>query len=239
MRTVASFLPGAALIVFNLGWDMIGYRNPTLGIVLWIVSVLLLAIPGAYWVHVTRKERNQTKSERRSEVSDQRDTGESEESGKIVDNRSVTSHGQMGGQTAFNITNEGPQPRKITHAAGGELVRVLQNHSPEQFQISWMQDAESSELGAVLQNLLEQGGWQMNMQVSGAMLSGGPPRGVIVETTIDSGAVRAFVEWLPGAGLNPHVNAGLNPHVNTDQHRFGILTMEPVPVHVVVGVLPA
>lgn len=230
MRTTVSFLSGIALIIFNLGWDMIGYRNPTLGFVFWVLSAFLLVVPAVYWIIFVVRKHSQTSGERTSKVSDRRDSGESEEPARSIDNRFVTSHGQMGGQTAFNITNEGPQPRRISQPAGYELVEKLQRHAPEQFQISWMQDAESSELGAVLQSLLEQGGWQMTMQVSGAMLSGGPPRGVIVETSVDSDAVRTFAEWLQDVGLNPYVNMG--------RHRFGVLTMESVPVHVVVGVLP-
>lgn len=158
-----------------------------------------------------------------------------EESGKYVDNRSVSSSGQMGGQTAWSITNEGPQPREISQSAGDALARELQKYDPERFQISWMMDAESNELGTMLQGLLERSGWQMTMQVPGAMLSGGPPRGVIIETTVDSEAVNTFVSWLG--------QVNLNPQVNREEHRFGILTRgfddnPPAPVHIVVGVLP-
>lgn len=149
---------------------------------------------------------------------------------RIEGDHNVTSINQMGGQTARSIVNEGPQPRRIYRTAGGTLVTELRKHYPEQFQISWMMDAESGELGAVLRDLLQQGGWQMITEVSGAMLSGIAPRGVIVETTLDSGGVNALVEWMSAAGLNPQVNKG--------QKRFGILVMDPVPVHIVVGILP-
>ena len=111
----------------------------------------------------------------------------------IVGGRNVTSVNQMGGQTAWSITNEGPQPRRITRAAGDDLLEALRTHTPESFQISWMMDAESGELGAVLRDLLQQGGWRMMMEVPGAMLSGGPPRGVIVETSVASAAVDALI----------------------------------------------
>lgn len=171
----------------------------------------------------------------RAGVSDRGNTQEPEETRGSGDYRSVTSHGQTGGQIAWNITNEGPQPRQISQSAGDALVRELQKRDPEQFQISWMQDAESGELGTMLQDLLQQGGWQMTMQVSGAMLSGGPPRGVLVETTKDSEAIDTFVSWLR--------QVNLNPQVNREEHRYGILTRgfddsPPPPVHLVVGVLP-
>lgn len=114
---------------------------------------------------------------------------EPEESQGRVDNRSVISHGQMGGQTAWSITNQGPQPREIYQPAGDALVRELQKHPPERYDISWMMDAESSELGAVLDYLLGQGGWQRRMQIPGAMLFGRPPRGLIIETTVESEAL--------------------------------------------------
>lgn len=149
---------------------------------------------------------------------------------RIEGDHNVTSINQMGGQTARSIINEGPQPRRIYRTAGDALVTELRKHSPEHFQISWTMDAESGELGAVLRDLLQQGGRDMKMEVSGAMLSGILPRGVIVETTLDTGGVNTLVEWMSAAGLNPQVNEG--------QKRFGILMMDPVPVHIVVGVLP-
>lgn len=162
------------------------------------------------------------------------DQQNNEESDRCVDNRSVSSSGQMGGQTAWSITNQGPQPRDISQPTGEELVTALRKHAPEDFQISWMMDAESSELGAMLQGFLEQGGWRMTMQVPGAMLAGGPPRGVIVETTANSEAVNTFVSWLEQVNLSPQVNKG--------EQEFRILMMEdevtPPPTHIVVGVVP-
>lgn len=147
-----------------------------------------------------------------------------------TDSYNVTSIGQQGGQTAWSIVNEGPQPRRITRAAGNSLITELGRQSSEHFQISSMSDAESGELAEVLQELLEQAGWQMDMLVQGAMLNR-MPRGVIVETQVDSGGVSALINWLEAAGLNPQVNRG--------QQKFGILTMDSTPpIHIVVGVLP-
>ncbi len=198
-------------------------------LVLVVVGSYLVALSGAIFSLRRRTGRGQTRREGNARMQQPPHGQEPEGSRERTDNRSVTSHGQMGGQTAWEITNQGPQPRRIYRAAGDALVRKLQEHPPEQFQISWMGDAESSELGAVLRDLLQQGGWQMTMEVSGAMLSGGPPRGVIIETTVDSAAIESFVEWLRSVELNPQVNRGAP--------RFGILTMNPVPIHIVVGVL--
>lgn len=156
-------------------------------------------------------------------------------SSDYVDNRSQSMSNSPGGQQAFgDIINQGPQPRDISQVAGEKLVTELQKRHPEQFQISWMLDAEASELGTMLQGLLEQGGWQLSVKVPGAMVSGGPPRGIIVETTKDSAAVDTLISWLD--------QVNLNPKVNRKEHQFGFLTTIPEgeypPVHVIVGVLP-
>ena len=169
------------------------------------------------------------------ERSAQQDSATPEANIGHVDNRSVTSHNQMGGQTAFNITNEGPQPRRISPASRDALVRELQKYPPEKFQLSSMADAESGELGAVLRDLLRQGGWQSGMEVSGAMTNH-IPRGVLIETDLDSAGVDVLVQWMRQVRLNPEVNRG-------EQRRFNILMGElgdspPAPVHIVVGVLP-
>lgn len=152
----------------------------------------------------------------------------------VTGERSVVSINQMGGQTAHSIVNQGPQPRGVSSAAGEALVAALRRHPPEQYQLSYMMEAESAELGEVLAELLERGGWQQKLLVPGATTSGGPPRGVVVETSVDTPAIDALTGWLEKAGLEPQVNRGTE--------RFRVLKMEfmtgPVPVHVVVGVLP-
>lgn len=83
----------------------------------------------------------------------------------------------------------------------------------------------------MLRDILQQGGWQMTLEVSGAMVSGSPPRGV-VETSVDSPAVDALIGWLGRTGLNPQVNRG--------EPRYAILAMGAnPPVHLMGGVLPA
>lgn len=159
-----------------------------------------------------------------------------EESGGYVDNRSQSMSNSPGGQQAFgDIINQGPQPREISQSAGDALVQELRKHDTERFQISWtMNDAESGELGIRLQGLLEQSGWEMIMLIPGFSPSGGPPRGVIVETTENSEAINIFVSWLKKVNLNPQVNRG--------EQQFGNLAppsdSPPAPVHIVVGVLP-
>lgn len=65
----------------------------------------------------------------------------------VVGERNVVGVNQMGGQTAWSITNEGPQPRRTTRAAGDALARTLRAYPAERFRISWMMDAESGGLG--------------------------------------------------------------------------------------------
>lgn len=217
------FRPAIIGALFNTALTVSGYTNLTVAVILWLLMIPLAGYAVWPWVR------------RRLGMSKRGNAQEPEESRGRGDYRSVTSHGQKGGQTAWSITNEGPQPRRIHRAAGDALVNELRKHSPERFQISWMMDAESGDLGEVLQQLLEQGGWQMTRQIAGAMLSGGPPRGVIVETTVDSDAVKAFIEWLRGAGLNPRVNKGESVLGGL---AWGFGDSPPPPVHVVVGVLP-
>jgi len=58
-------LPGVAVAVFNAGWDMIGYQNPTLGLALWAVAAVLLAIPALYWFIGVVRERNRLREHSR------------------------------------------------------------------------------------------------------------------------------------------------------------------------------
>lgn len=63
MRPFVPYLPGVAVAIFNAGWDMIGYQNPTLGFILWAVSAVLILIPAAYWLVGVVRERNQLKAD--------------------------------------------------------------------------------------------------------------------------------------------------------------------------------
>lgn len=217
----------------NVALDISGYQNPTLSLILWVVAGAFLLVAAIYWINVRIRGGGKAQGLGGSRMVDHLSD---EESGRCIDNRSQSMSNSPGGQQAFgDIINQGPQPRDISQSAGKALVRELQKYDPERFQISWMMDAESGELGTVLQELLEQSGWQVTMQVPGAMLSGGPPRGVIVETSVNSEAVNTLVSWLE--------QVNLNPQLNREEHRFGILTRSfddspPPPVHIVVGVLP-
>ena len=172
---------------------------------------------------------------RRREVTDRRDTLEPEEPRRHVDNRSVNSENQMGGQTAWQITNEGPQPRRISPAAGDVLIEELQKYPPEQFIVTPMTDPESSELGDTLRSLLQQGGWQL---LSGDLAMGMmsvTPSGVTVETKSESDSVKVLIGWLRNVGLNPNVDRGEPGMAMRIRRDMG---MGVPSVHVVVGVLP-
>jgi hypothetical protein len=149
------------------------------------------------------------------------------------DSRSVTSHDQIGGQTAWSIVNEGPQPRRISPAARAQLIEELKKYPPERFDITSMADEESMELAQVLQAVVKQGGWQEGATYSGAQYNV-PVRGVIIETTVDTEAVNVLVSWMNAVKLNPSVNRG---QAQYDFFRT-MMGASPAPVHVVVGVLP-
>ena len=160
-----------------------------------------------------------------------------EESGRYVDNRSVSSSGQVGGQTAWSITNEGPQPREISQSAGDALARELQKHAPEEFLVTPMTDPESSELSAVLRQLLVQGGWQSVEYSKSFHAFSTTPQGVIIETDLETEGVAALIQWMRSVQLQPKVNRG-------DQKEFvwfarGGFGDGPIPpVYIMVGVLP-
>jgi hypothetical protein len=167
----------------------------------------------------------------RARVSERGNTREPDESWERVDYRSVTSHGQTGGQTAWSITNEGPQPRRISKASGARLVKELEKRPSERFGVTPVTDPEATELAAILQQLLEQAGWDKDANEYSIGMSNVMPSGVIVETAVDSEAVTTLIEWMNRAGLNPRVNRG--------PREYETLRMSPsAPVHIVVGALP-
>lgn len=166
----------------------------------------------------------------------ERRKNEPEEPRGYVDQRSQSMSNSPGAQQAFgNIINQGPQPRRISQTVGDALIEELRQYPPEQFQItSMVGDAESGELGAVLQDILQKGGWQLAR--SGSVMLPGTPRGVIIEPTVDSDALSALVEWLRRGGVNPQVNRGEPRFRKLTEGLFG--DSPPPPVHIVVGVLP-
>jgi hypothetical protein len=124
MRKGVSFLPGFAVAIFNMGWDMIGYQNSKLGFALWTVAGTLILIPAVYWTVRRLRGYGELTVERGLGVSDRQN---SERSGRYVDNRSQSMSNSPGGQQAFgDIINQGPQPRDISEPAGNELVAELQ-----------------------------------------------------------------------------------------------------------------
>jgi hypothetical protein len=119
------------------------------------------------------------------------------------DNRSVTSHNQMGGQTAYEITNVGPQPRKISEASASALVAELSQHPNEQCTIdAIIGDTDAYQLAQQLKNVLNQAGWS----VSGVshMISEPPPKGVTVRLSKETPqAAIILINRLNQVGLQP------------------------------------
>lgn len=218
----------------NIALEISNYQNPTLSLILWVVAVALLLVAAIYWINGRIRGGRQAQGSGGSRVGEHRSD---EESGRHVDNRSVSSSGQMGGQTAWEINNQGPQPRQISQAAGNALVKELQKYRPEQFLVTPMTDPESSELGAVIRQLLTQGGWQpVDYTFSFEALST-TPQGVIIETDLETEGVAALIQWMRSVQLQPKVNRGEQKEfVWSARSDFGEGPIPPV--YIMVGVLP-
>jgi hypothetical protein len=143
----------------------------------------------------------------------------------VTEGSIITSINQMGGQVAHSITNVGPQPRRISRAAGNVLVSTLRDLPPENFDItSMMGNTESEDLADVLNEVLTASGWSVGTQMQ-AMYNAAP-RQIIVSTQKDSLGVSTFLRWLDQVGLQPQ----------SSEVPFGpLLSPNPAPVHVVVG----
>lgn len=131
----------------------------------------------------------------------------------------------MGGQVAHSITNVGPQPRRISRAAGDALIAALRDLPPEKFDItSMMGNGESEDLAAVLTQVLTASGWSVAVEMQ-AMYNA-TPRQIVVSTRKASAAVATLVRWLQQVELQPQVT----------EEPFGTLHVHaPAPVHLVVG----
>lgn len=136
----------------------------------------------------------------------------------------INSTNQMGGQVAHSITNVGPQPRKISVAAGEVLVAELVRLAPERFDVSSMMgNAESEELALVLKQLLIQAGWTIGTESQSMYNS--TPREILISSQKNSEAIILFVTWLHRIGLQ----------VQQTSEPFFSFSEDPAPVHVVVG----
>lgn len=137
----------------------------------------------------------------------------------------ITVLNHMGGQVAHSITNVGPQPRRVSRAAGDALIAALRDLPPETFDItSMMGNSESEDLAAVLTQVLTASGWSVGVEMQ-AMYNA-TPRRIVVSAQKASAAIATLVRWLEQVGLQPQV---------TDE-PFGSLRFgDPAPVHLVVG----
>ncbi len=120
-----------------------------------------------------------------------------------VDNRSVTSHNQMGGQTAFNITNVGSQPRQFSDASASALVTELSKYPPERCGISVIMGVpDGVPLAYQLHDILSQAGWSVSLETQNLVI-GGHLTGVAVQAPSQSAQVDALLRWLNQVGLRP------------------------------------
>jgi hypothetical protein len=88
------------------------------------------------------------------------------------DNRSVTSHNQRGGQTAWEITNVGQQPREINAADADALVEELPRHPSEECSISTIAGVpDGSRLAHQLADILNSAGWSVSFGTFNAVLN--------------------------------------------------------------------
>lgn len=232
-------LKGGPIILFliGLGFDVSDFFGSTaLPYVIWVIAGAWALYLVWAWLKGGTGEGH-VESKRGVGMGGRRNN-EPEEPRSYIDKRSInTSNSPYSQQAMGDIINQGPQPRTIHQTEKEALVTELRKHQPEQFQVTRMTDAESSELGLELQKALKQGGWHPTMD-DYELVAATPmmPRGVVVETTAESDAITALIEWLNRVGLNPQVNSG-DPKFA--KHTRGVFDDKPPPsVHIVVGVLP-
>lgn len=120
----------------------------------------------------------------------------------------VISHGQMGGQTAYNIENYGLRPRQITRAAAGALISELREYPSESFYIQCVDgDHEVLDFAESLIAVLSYAGWK-NSGIS--VIARHPPlvRWGIRLFAPDNPSVHSFLSWLKkiSSYVEPHIN---------------------------------
>jgi hypothetical protein len=200
------------------------------GVSLWQAGLIVVGVFVAAFLVSIPAERGYRRFRERAQQG-QGFQPKAERAQEVAGDHNVITFNQMGGQTAKSIVNQGPQPRRISKAAGAHLIRDLEKHPSEHFDVTPVTDPEAMELAAVLQDLLEQAGWEKGASDHSIGIANQMPSGVLVETTVDNEAVATLIEWMKQAGLDPWVNRG--------SKEFEVLRRAPsAPVHIVVGVLP-
>lgn len=107
MRTFITFLPGIAFAIFSVGLDVSGYQNPTLGFVLWGVSVFLILAAAVYWLIsvVRRRDLLQTENERLGDklrkVEQEREGFRQESEELRKENTELIAEAESGGQPVY------------------------------------------------------------------------------------------------------------------------------------------
>ncbi len=121
-----------------------------------------------------------------------------------ADTYTITSHNQMGGQTAGNITNLGSQPRTVSEASANALVAELRQHPGEGFSIAmYMGNPDAERLGRHLKDILCRAGWSANEE--SLVMPVVTRVGVLVVVPEDTPQARILGNCLVRTGLQPEV----------------------------------
>jgi len=120
----------------------------------------------------------------------------------VKDGSIIISNNQMGGQIAHSITNNGPQPRRITKMVADELVIALKVLPAETVSIHCVfGDVESFDLATNIKSLLERSGWKVQTLLQHGFNQ--PVKGLYVQTPADTPGINCLIRWMTTAGLKP------------------------------------
>jgi hypothetical protein len=113
----------------------------------------------------------------------------------------IISQGQMGGQVAHQITNLGPQPRKLAAEAIDSLVRELSRLPRQRYEIETVHgDSEARNLAFQINDALQRAGWSSTAFASSLFPQ--PITGLEVSAPSSTREVEAIVSLLSNAGLS-------------------------------------
>lgn len=116
----------------------------------------------------------------------------------------IISQGQLGGQIAHQITNVGPQPRKLAAEAIDSLVRGLSGLPRQPYEIEAVHgDTEARNLAFQLNEALQRSGWS-NTAFASSMFPQ-PIAGLEVSAPAATREVEVIVSLLSRAGLSPRL----------------------------------
>jgi hypothetical protein len=116
----------------------------------------------------------------------------------------ITTINQLGGQVAHQITNIGPQSRKVEAAAADRMIKDLQLLPPEEVEVEVVAgDMEAIRLGHEMAAILQNSGWTIRTFAQSMFPQ--VIRGLIVSYPRESPGVMALIEWNRALGFQPKV----------------------------------